>query len=102
LQYLDSWLRGIGAAAIHNLMEDAATAEISRSQLWQWLRNETVLADGRSFTPDLYREIRDQELHKLGGSDTGRLRDATEILDELVLSTDFVPFLTPMAYERLD
>jgi malate synthase len=101
LQYLDSWLNGVGAAAIHNLMEDAATAEISRSQLWQWLHNETVLADGRPFTADLYREIRDQELHKLGGLDTGRLRDATEILDELVLSDGFVPFLTPMAYERL-
>jgi malate synthase len=101
LQYLDSWLRGIGAAAIHNLMEDAATAEISRSQLWQWLQAETELADGRRFTADLYREIRDQELHKLGGPDTGRLRDAGEILDELVLAPDFVPFLTPLAYERL-
>ena len=101
LQYLDSWLRGNGAAAINNLMEDAATAEISRSQLWQWLRNETALADGRPFTADLYREIRDQEIQKLGGLDTGRLRDATEILDELVLSAGFVPFLTPMAYERL-
>jgi malate synthase len=105
LQYLDSWLQGVGAAAIHNLMEDTATAEISRTQLWQWLRNGVELADGRIFTADLYRRIRDEELQKLGGpggSETrGRLGDAAEILDELVLSPDLEPFLTPIAYPRL-
>ena len=101
LQYLDSWLQGVGAAAIHNLMEDTATAEISRTQLWQWLHNGVELADGRRFTPDLYREIRDQEIQKLGGLAQGRLRDAAEILDELVLGEDLVPFLTLVAYPRL-
>jgi malate synthase len=102
LQYLDAWLQGTGAAAIYNLMEDTATAEISRAQLWQWVWNEVPLADGRHMSADLYRQIRDEELAKLGGPGKGRLRDAAEILDELVLSRDFPPFLTLLAYERLD
>jgi len=102
LQYLDSWLQGTGAAAIHNLMEDTATAEISRTQLWQWLQNKTVLADGRLFTPDLYRAIRDEEMGKLGGPEKGRLKDAAEIFDELVLSEELEPFLTVVAYPRLE
>jgi malate synthase len=101
LQYLDAWLQGTGAAAIHNLMEDTATAEISRTQLWQWLRNGVELADGRTFTAELYGKIRDGELQKLGGPGKGRLRDAAEILDELVLSQDLEPFLTTVAYRRL-
>ena len=67
LAYLDSWLRGVGAAAIDNLMEDAATAEISRSQLWQWRTRGIVLTDGRTFDADLYATIRDEELARLGG-----------------------------------
>ena len=102
LQYLDSWLQGNGAAAIHNLMEDAATAEISRSQLWQWIHHGARLDDGRPVTSELYQQIRDQELDAFGGSDQGRLGDAVRILDELVLSRDFVPFLTVEAYELLD
>jgi malate synthase len=101
LLYLDSWLQGVGAAAIHNLMEDTATAEISRTQLWQWLWNDVELDDGRRFTPELYRDLRDRELAKLGGPAKGRLRDAAEILDELVLSRELVPFLTLVAYPRL-
>ncbi|HBL30397.1 MAG TPA: malate synthase A [Acidobacteria bacterium] len=102
LRYIDAWLQGTGAAAIDNLMEDAATAEISRAQLWQWLHNRTPLADGRVFTAELYREIRTQEIAKLGGEEVGRLREAVEVFDELVLSPDFVPFLTSQAYPRLD
>ncbi len=102
LQYLDSWLQGQGAAGIRNLMEDAATAEISRSQLWQWTHHGARMDDGRPITLDLYREFRDQELQALGGSGQGRLGDAARILDELVLSRDFVPFLTVEAYELLD
>jgi malate synthase len=102
LQYLDSWLQGYGAAGIDNLMEDTATAEISRAQLWQWIWNDARLDDGRPVTKELYRDIRDQELAALGGHGQGRLRDAAEILDELVLSGDFVPFLTPVAYRYLD
>ncbi|HSS51911.1 MAG TPA: malate synthase A, partial [Thermoanaerobaculia bacterium] len=102
LQYLDSWLQGQGAVGIHNLMEDAATAEISRSQLWQWIWNGAHLDDGRRVTADLYREIRDQELAALGGPGQGRLREAVEILDGTVLSEELVPFLTVPAYRYLD
>ncbi|MGH9363451.1 MAG: malate synthase, partial [Thermoanaerobaculia bacterium] len=99
LQYLDAWLRGTGAAAILNLMEDTATAEISRSQLWQWVRQGAELEDGRRLTPELYRRLRDEELAGLEG---GRLAEAAEVLDTLVLSPDYVPFLTLVAYGRLD
>ena len=71
LQYLDSWLRGIGAAAIFDLMEDAATAEISRSQLWQWRTQGVRLDDGRAADGALYAALREEELAKLGGRDTG-------------------------------
>jgi malate synthase len=102
LQYLDSWLQGQGAVALHNLMEDTATAEISRTQLWQWISNGARLDDGRQVTQDLYRQVRDQELAGLGGPDRGRLRDAAEILDRTVLSPELVPFLTIPAYQFLD
>lgn len=100
LQYLNSWLTGNGAAAINNLMEDVATAEISRAQLWQWIHKETTLDDGRAVTPQLYAQIRDEELEKLG--DVGRLPEATEILDRLVLDREFTEFLTYPAYQLLD
>jgi malate synthase len=102
LQYLDSWLRGIGAAAIFDLMEDAATAEISRSQLWQWRTQRVRLDDGRTVDGDLYVAIRDEELAKLGGRQAGRLAEATTILDRLVLGHDFPDFLTLEAYAKLD
>jgi malate synthase len=102
LQYLDSWLRGIGAAAIANLMEDAATAEISRSQLWQWIRHGVALADGRAMTRELYRAVRGEELARLGGGTVGRLGDAADLLDGLVLADDFPEFLTLDAYPLLD
>src|SRR5438309_5560375 len=102
LQYLNSWLSGNGAAAIYNLMEDAATAEISRAQLWQWVPNGAKLADGRTASAELYQRVRDEEVAKLGGPQQGRLRDATEILDGLVLSQDFSEFLTLPAYRLLD
>jgi malate synthase len=101
LQYLDSWLRGNGAAAINNLMEDAATAEISRSQLWQWRVSGTPLDDGAPLTADRYRAIRDEEVAALGGAGTGRLGEAADLLDGLVLDDTFVEFLTLPAYERL-
>jgi malate synthase len=101
LQYLDSWLRGNGAAAINNLMEDAATAEISRSQLWQWRVTGTPLDHGQLLTADRYRQIRDEELTTLGGPGTGRLGEAAELLDRLVLDDTFVEFLTLPAYDRL-
>ncbi|HEX2254710.1 MAG TPA: malate synthase A [Thermoanaerobaculia bacterium] len=101
LRYLDAWLQGTGAAAIDNLMEDTATAEISRAQLWQWRRHRATLADGRTFDAELYRTIRDEELDRAGGPTERYLGHAAEILDELVLTDDFVPFLTLLAYPRL-
>jgi malate synthase len=102
LAYLDSWLRGVGAAAIDNLMEDAATAEISRSQLWHWITRSVVLDDGTVFDPDRYRAIRDEELGRLGGAGQGRLAESADLLDRLVLDDDFAEFLTLRAYALLE
>jgi malate synthase len=102
LAYLDSWLRGVGAAAIDNLMEDAATAEISRSQLWHWRTRGVVLTDGRVFDAAMYGAIRDEELDRLGGSAQGRLAEAADLLDRLVLDGDFADFLTLRAYSLLE
>ncbi len=103
LQYLDAWLQGSGAVAIFNLMEDAATAEIARSQLWQWVHRWAPLAgEGkRQVDAELYRALRAEEMAKLGGEGTGRLADAARLLDGLVLAPDFVPFLTTGAYDLL-
>jgi malate synthase len=103
LQYLASWLAGNGAAAINNLMEDAATAEISRSQLWQWRVHEVALDDGRPMSAGLYRSIRDDELRMLrSASPAYRWTDAAGLLDKLVLAEEFVEFLTLGAYRLLD
>jgi malate synthase len=102
LAYLDNWLRGNGAAAIDNLMEDAATAEIARSQLWHWRARAVRLVDGQIMDRALYAEIRDAEQAKLGGAETGRLVDAAALLDRLVLDDDFAEFLTLRAYTLLD
>jgi malate synthase len=101
LQYLNSWLLGNGAAAIFNLMEDAATAEISRAQLWQCIRNKATLNDGRIVSRELYGQIVDEETGNLGGVGTGRYRESKEILNALVLGDDFIEFLTLPAYEYL-
>ena len=101
LQYLDSWLGGTAAVAINNLMEDAATAEISRAQLWQWIRHGARLDDGRAVSAELYQQIRDEELARLGGPDAGHYRDAVALLDGLVLDDRFVEFLTLPAYDLL-
>ena len=94
LQYLESWMRGAGAVAIYNLMEDTATAEISRAQLWQWLRHGADV-DGERFTQAMYERVRDAEIAALSaaGGHT-RLRDAAALLDELVLGQEFAEFLT--------
>jgi malate synthase len=99
LQYLSAWLGGNGAVAIFNLMEDAATAEISRAQLWQWVQNGARLADGRPVDRALYEKLRDEEQAKL--LDSAHLKQARRILDDLVLG-DFVEFLTLPAYEQLE
>jgi len=99
LQYLSAWLGGNGAVAIFNLMEDAATAEISRAQLWQWVQNGAKLADGRPIDRALYEKLRDEELAKLPASP--QLQKARRILDDLVLG-EFLEFLTLPAYELLE
>jgi malate synthase len=90
IRYIESWLRGVGAAAIDNLMEDAATAEISRSQVWQWVKHG-------EFTPERVREVIAEET--LEG---GRFEEAREIFERVALSDDFVEFLTLPAYEYID
>ncbi len=102
IQYLNAWLNGNGAAAIYNLMEDAATAEISRAQLWQWLQNDAELEDGRPVTEEMYNEIRGEELSRLKEEyGESRFEESAQILDGLVLTDEFVPFLTLPAYERI-
>ncbi|MEP6463956.1 MAG: malate synthase A [Frankiaceae bacterium] len=107
LQYLTSWLGGNGAAAIFNLMEDAATAEISRSQIWQWVHNGAKLSNGETVTADLVRRIEDEESEKIrvavGGAYAEDLaKRAREVFEEVALADDFVEFLTLPAYELLD
>jgi malate synthase len=102
LRYLDDWLRGNGAAAIDNLMEDAATAEISRSQLWQWRATATRLEDGTPLTADRYLTIRREEQERVSSDERTRLGDAADLLDRLVLAPEFMPFLTLPAYSMLD
>ncbi|HEU4995567.1 MAG TPA: malate synthase A [Gemmatimonadaceae bacterium] len=102
LQYLDAWLGGTGAAAIHNLMEDAATAEISRSQLWQWVRHNVEVVGGGTMGARLYRAERDKVVADLRGSATegSRLDAAVQLLDELVLG-EWQEFLTIPGYRLL-
>jgi malate synthase len=107
LGYLESWLRGIGCVPLFNLMEDAATAEISRAQLWQWIHHKSKLNDGRTVTLDLCLNIIDEELAKAQQSvgeaqfRASRYNDAAAILRDLIQSPRFVDFLTLPAYDRL-
>jgi malate synthase len=107
-QYISFWLGGRGAAAINSLMEDAATAEISRMQIWQWVRHGVKLADGRTVTRELVREVLDQETAKIReqvGEQTwqaGRPAETREIFERVALAEELVEFLTLVAYEYLD
>jgi malate synthase len=96
LQYLSSWLNGNGAVAIFNLMEDAATAEISRAQLWQWTTNGAKLDDGRTVDRAFYEKVRDEEVGKLPNVD----KRAVQLLDRLT-EGEFLDFLTLPAYALL-
>ena len=104
LLYLESWLKGTGAAALFNLMEDAATAEISRAQIWQWIQHKAQMTDGRQVSIDLYHQIKKEEMQALlasRGTDlesTKHIKLAETVLDELVLDTEFAEFLTLNAY----
>ena len=107
-QYISFWLGGRGAAGINNLMEDAATAEISRSQIWQWIRHQATLEDGRTVTRELVREILDEEMRRIHaevGDEVwakGRPDETREVFEHVALSDDFPEFLTLRAYELLD
>ncbi len=103
LQYLAAWLGGSGAVAINNLMEDAATAEISRSQLWQWIRHQATTEDGKPITLERCRTILGEETDKLAaaGGDLERLGSAGELLEGLFSAKTFPEFLTLAAYEKL-
>ena len=106
LQYLAAWLSGNGAVAIFNLMEDAATAEISRSQIWQWIHNDVILDDGPLVTKDVVERMIDEELVKireLAGDDfdAARYGQAVALFTEVALADSFAEFLTLPAYERM-
>ncbi|AZI67620.1 malate synthase A [Kaistella daneshvariae] len=106
--YIESWLMGVGAAALYNLMEDAATAEISRTQIWQWLKNKAQLEDGRTLTRDLVLSWQEEELVKIKnyvGEErfkNGKFPLATELFNDLIFNEDFEEFLTFKAYEYLE
>ena len=109
IQYISSWLRGNGAAAIHHLMEDAATAEIARSQVWQWVRHGAELDDGQCVTAELVRRIEDEELDAIRAEvgdeffySQGRPQESRELFEEVALSERYADFLTLRAYERLE
>ncbi|MER5321099.1 malate synthase A [Streptosporangium roseum] len=105
LRYLAAWMGGLGAVAIHNLMEDAATAEISRSQIWQWIHNDIELADtGAVVTKELVERIIDEELARIKaepGYDEALYAQATALFKEVALDDDFAEFLTLPAYARM-
>jgi len=109
VQYLEAWLRGSGAVPIFNLMEDAATAEISRAQVWQWIRHPRgALSDGRKVTKELFREILGEELKKIQSGlgearfAKGKYDVACELFDNITTNDSFVEFLTLPGYEKLD
>ena len=107
VQYIEAWLRGRGAVPLYNLMEDAATAEISRAQIWQWIKQAAKLDDGRTVTPDLFRSLLDEEMAALrqalpaAAFDGGRFAEAVAIFTEMSLSDAFEEFLTLPAYRAL-
>jgi malate synthase len=106
IQYLEAWLRGSGAVGINNLMEDAATAEISRSQVWQWLHNNVRLADGSTVTRELVEKIIDEELARVAEDRGdafagGRWDDARALFTEMALADEYPDFLTLPAYQRM-
>jgi malate synthase len=109
IQYLEAWLQGSGAVGIFNLMEDAATAEISRSQVWQWLHHaNAALAGGRQISTELYRGLLSEEMEKIKsmvGAErfaVGKYELARRLFDQLVTAKNFVEFLTVAAYEHMD
>lgn len=107
IRYIEAWLRGMGAVAIFNLMEDAATAEISRSQIWQWINADVVFENGEHATADLARKVAAEELAAIRaeiGDETfeaGKWQQAHDLLLQVSLDQDYADFLTLPAYEQL-
>ncbi|WP_128984182.1 malate synthase A [Streptomyces roseicoloratus] len=107
IRYIEAWLRGLGAVAIFNLMEDAATAEISRSQIWQWINAEVVFENGRKATPELAREVAAEELAAIRAEigeeafAAGKWQQAHDLLLHVSLDADYADFLTLPAYDQL-
>ena len=107
VQYIEAWIRGNGCVPIYGLMEDAATAEISRTSIWQWIRHGCELDTGKTVTKELFREFLDEEMEvvksELGEDlfNSGRFDEAKEIMDEITTADECVAFLTLPAYERL-
>jgi len=108
VQYIEAWLRGRGAVPIYNLMEDAATAEISRAQVWQWLHLKARLDDGREATPALFKDALKGEMERVKGEvgaqafDGGRFKDAIKLFSDMSLADQFDEFLTLPAYKLID
>ncbi|UXY22748.1 malate synthase A [Streptomyces cynarae] len=108
IRYIEAWLRGLGAVAIFNLMEDAATAEISRSQIWQWINAGVVLDNGERVTAELAREVAAQELRNIEAElgeeafTAGKWQQAHDLLLKVALDEDYADFLTLPAYEQLE
>jgi len=110
IQYISSWLRGNGAAGIYGLMEDAATAEIARSQVWQWLRHGKTLDEGTPITRELVQRLEREELERIRGElgddewfeTEGRPEESRELFEQVALSEELAEFLTIPAYERLE
>jgi malate synthase len=106
--YLESWLRGAGCVPLYNLMEDAATAEISRAQVWQWIRHGARLNDGRTVTRDLVHAVVKQEIDRIReavGEEAfaaGRYETASKLFVEMMTLEDFVEFMPSFAYDFLD
>jgi malate synthase len=100
IRYIEAWLRGIGAVAIDNLMEDAATAEISRSQIWQWIHQDRVTAEGTAITREWVSQLVDEVLATVHRVDGDRFEDAVEVFREVALREEFPAFLTQGAYAR--
>ena len=107
IQYIAAWLGGRGAVPLYNLMEDAATAEISRAQIWQWLKHSTSLSDGRTVTVELFKSILDDEikgLKEIIGENQwkdGKYEKAIELFEKMSISPDCKEFLTLSAYEEI-
>ena len=105
--YLESWLRGVGCVPLYNLMEDAATSEISRAQVWQWVRHGVTLKDGRKVTAELVRDIQKEEMDKIKSAigeakySAGKYQLASQIFEKISTDEQFTDFLTLPAYDYL-